>query len=217
MSVTHTERRYIPAAGQHWSLPLYDPITKLIGVDRARKALIDQAQLRAGYRVLDVGCGTGTLAVLIARMHPDVQIAGLDPDAKALARGRRKAERAGAAIQLDRGFSDAMPYADASFDRVFSSFMFHHLDRTDKQKMLAEVRRVLKPGGRLELLDFQGPDVKSGGFVMRMLHSHRLLEDNAEARVLALLGEARLGSPRRVGHRTLLVGHAAYYQASRPL
>lgn len=216
MSITHTERAYIPAAGHHWSLPLYDPITKLLGADGARRALIEQAHLEPGHKVLDVGCGTGTLVVQIARAHPEVQVTGLDPDPKALARGRRKAARTGAVIRFDQGFSDALPYPDAQFDRVLSSFMFHHLDRRAKQKMLAEVRRVLKPGGRLELLDFRGPDVKAGP-VMRMLHSHRLLEDNAEARVLALFGEARLAGANRVGSRRLLVGHAAYYQASRPL
>jgi ubiquinone/menaquinone biosynthesis C-methylase UbiE len=216
MSVTHTQRAYIPAAGQHWRLPLYDPITRLLGVDRARRALIEQAQFQPGHKVLDVGCGTGTLAVQITRAHPDVEVTGLDPDPQALARGRRKAARTAAAIRFDQGFSDALPYPDAQFDRVLSSFMFHHLDRRAKQQMLTEVRRVLKPGGRLELLDFRGPDVESGP-IMRMLHSHRLLEDNAEARVLALFAEARLAGANRVGSRRLLVGHAAYYQASRPL
>jgi ubiquinone/menaquinone biosynthesis C-methylase UbiE len=103
MSITQTERAYIPAAGHHWSLPLYDPITKLLGVDGARRALIEQARLEPDHKVLDVGCGTGTLVAQIARAHPEVQVTGLD--------------------------SDALPYPDAQFDRVLSSFMFHHLDR----------------------------------------------------------------------------------------
>jgi ubiquinone/menaquinone biosynthesis C-methylase UbiE len=214
MTMTQTERAYIPAAGHHWSLPLYDPFTKLIGVDRARHVLIAQSQLEPGFRVLDVGCGTGTLALQIARTHPEVQVTGVDPDPKALARARRKAERAGAAVHFDEAFAHALPYPESHFDRVFSSFMFHHLERTAKQSMLAEVRRVLTPGGRLELLDFQGPDVKSGG-IMRLLHSHRLLHDNAEGRVVALLAEAGFADPARVGDRALLVGHAAYYRASR--
>jgi ubiquinone/menaquinone biosynthesis C-methylase UbiE len=129
MSITQTERAYIPAAGHHWSLPLYDPITKLLGVDGARRALIEQARLEPDHKVLDVGCGTGTLVAQIARAHPEVQVTGLDPDPKALARGRREAARTGAVIRFDQGFSDALPYPDAQFDRVLSSFMFHHLDR----------------------------------------------------------------------------------------
>ncbi len=86
-----SSRTYLPAAGHDWSLPLYDPIVKLLGGDAARKALLEQAALRPGQRVLDVGCGTGTLATLIKQLYPDVEVVGLDPDPKALARARRKA------------------------------------------------------------------------------------------------------------------------------
>src|SRR5207249_10176352 len=86
-----SSRTYFPAAGHDWSLPLYDPIVKLLGGDAARRALLEQAGLRPGQRVLDVGCGTGTLATLIKQLYPDVAVVGLDPDPKALARARRKA------------------------------------------------------------------------------------------------------------------------------
>src|SRR5437762_6488263 len=93
-----SSRTYLPAAGHDWSLPLYDPIVKLLGGDAARKALLEQAALRPGQRVLDVGCGTGTLATLIKQLYPDVEVVGPDPDPKALARARRKAARAGVSI-----------------------------------------------------------------------------------------------------------------------
>jgi ubiquinone/menaquinone biosynthesis C-methylase UbiE len=211
----HVERHYIPAAGHHWSLPLYDPLTRLIGADRARKRLLEQAGLRAGDRVLDVGCGTGSLAVLAKRTYPNVYVTGLDPDPRALGRAARKAERAGLGIQLDRGFADALPYPDAWFDRVFSSFMFHHLSAEVKTGMLREVRRVLKPGGRLELLDFAGPDAGSHGFLSRLLHSHELMRDNALERVIALMRDAGFTQAFRAAHGAILVGHIAYYQATR--
>jgi len=99
-----SRRTYIPAAGHDWALPLYDPIVKLFGGVRARKALLDHAAIHPGYRVLDIGCGTGDLVTLIKRLHSDVDVVGLDPDPKALARARRKAERAAVTIQLDQGF-----------------------------------------------------------------------------------------------------------------
>ena len=215
MTMAESARTYIPAAGHHWSLPLYDPLTKLIGVDRARNRLLEQADLLASYQILDVGCGTGSLALLIKRSQPDVDVVGLDPDAKALARGRRKAERAGVPIRFDAGFSDGLPYPSATFDRVFSSFMFHHVAAEEKQGMLREVRRVLKPGGRLEMLDFAGPDVGSNGLLARVMHSHHLLKDNSEERILTLMAEAGLVNAKQVGRGALLVGHIAYYQASR--
>src|SRR5215475_14506413 len=124
MNTGTPEKNYIPAAGHHWSLFLYDPMTKLLGTDRAREALLEQAQLQPGQRILDVGCGTGTFAVSIKLRNSQVEVVGLDPDQRALARAIRKAERAKVLIQFDEGFSDSLPYPETSFDRVFSAFMF---------------------------------------------------------------------------------------------
>jgi ubiquinone/menaquinone biosynthesis C-methylase UbiE len=209
-----SRRTYIPAAGHDWALPLYDPFVKLFGGDRARKALLDQAAIRPGHRVLDIGCGTGALVTLIKRLHSDVDVVGLDPDPKALARARRKAERAAVTIQLDQGFSDELPYPDASFDRVFSSFMLHHLQAGEKEKTLREVRRVLIPGGSLHLLDFGGPESGQNGFLSRLFHSSHTLKDNSDSRIIALMSQAGLANPKVVGRRAMLFGMIAYYQAS---
>src|SRR5258708_19478014 len=77
---------FLPAAGFNWSLALYDPIVKLLGGDKARMVLLDHAALRSAYRVLDIGCGTGTLATLLRRLHPYVDVVGIDPDPNALPR-----------------------------------------------------------------------------------------------------------------------------------
>src|SRR5215472_760498 len=153
--MSHTNHAYLPAAGLDILLPLYDPLVRLLGADRARRKLFDQASVEPHHRVLDIGCGTGTFAVAMKAWIPGVEVVGLDPDPKALARSRRKAERAAVAIQFDQGFANALPYPDASFDRVFSSLMFHHVPQDAKLATLCEVRRVLKPGGSLHLLDFE--------------------------------------------------------------
>ena len=214
--MTEPRRTYIPAAGHHWSLPLYDPIVKLLGVDRARRALLEQAAIRPGHRILDIGCGTGSLVVLIKRLHPDVVVIGLDPDPKALARARRKAERAAVSVQFDEGFSEELPYPAGSFDRVFSSFMFHHLEPDQKEKMLYEVRRVLKPGGLLHLLDFGGPESNRDSFLVRLLHFSHRLKDNFGGRILTLMSQTGLADPKESSARTTLLGPIAYYQASVP-
>lgn len=208
------QRTYLPAAGHDWFLPLYDPIVSLLGADAFRKALLDQATVRATHRVLDIGCGTGTFVVHIKRLHPDVEVVGLDPDPKALARGRRKAERAAVSIQFDQGFSDELPYAAASFDRVFSCLMFHHLPPEVKQKTLHEVLRVLKPGSFLHILDLAGPESHPDGFFARFLHSRERLKDNFEGRILTLMREAGFTDPKEISHRRTLLGPIAYYQAA---
>ncbi len=211
-----SRRIYIPAAGHDWFLPLYDPIVKLLGGDPARRTLLDQAAIRPSHRVLDIGCGTGSLLMLIKRLHPDVGVVGLDPDPKALARARRKAERAAISIQFDRGFSDELPYPEASFDRVFSSFMFHHLRLDEKEKTVREVRRVLEPGGFFHMLDIGGPESSADGFLARLLHSSHRLRDNVEGRILALMSQAGFTDPKKVSQRAMLFGRIAYYQASVP-
>ena len=213
-----TRKTYLPAAGHTWLLPLYDPLVKLLGADAARRALLEHACLRPGQRVLDIGCGTGSLVVLIKRLHPDVEVVGLDPDPKALARGRRKAARASVSVQFDQGFADELPYTDASVDRVLSSFMFHHLLRDEKEGMLREVRRVLRPGGFFTLLDFGGPESGTDGFLARLIHSSHHLRDNSEDRILALMSQAGFASPKKVSQGTMFFGRVRmnYYQASVP-
>jgi ubiquinone/menaquinone biosynthesis C-methylase UbiE len=139
--------------GKHYLLPLYDVAHHVFGLRPIHEEMITLAGLRDGYRVLDVGCGSGNLLRSTGKRYPRVELAGLDPDPKALARAGRKARRAGLTVRLDRGFAQELPCPDSSFDRVFSSLMLHHLDSESKDMLLTEVRRVLRPDGLLVLAD----------------------------------------------------------------
>jgi ubiquinone/menaquinone biosynthesis C-methylase UbiE len=212
-------RTYLPAAGRDWALPFYDPVVKLLGGDAVRRVLVEQAELQPGHRVLEIGCGTGSLLMQIDREQPAVELTGLDPDPKALERAKAKADAASAHVRLDRGFSDALPYPDASFDRVFSCFMFHHLDGADaKRRTLREVRRVLEPGGQLHLLDFAEPESQRAGGFARWLHSAHHLEDNTDARLHAFMSDAGLVAPTLVRRaKMFFVLHVAYFRAFAPM
>jgi ubiquinone/menaquinone biosynthesis C-methylase UbiE len=206
------QRTYLPAAGRHWALPIYDTFLKLLGGDAARRRLVAQAALRPKDRVLEVGCGTGTLLMAIAKSCPGIQVTGLDPDPRALARAQRKADAANVPLRLDRGFADALPYPNGSFDRVFSCLMFHHLSNTDeRRRVLGEARRVLAPGGRLELFDLSQPRSTHSGLA-RWLHSSAHLSDNAESRILDLMQDVGF-SPTVVDRGKMLALPTAYYEA----
>jgi SAM-dependent methyltransferase len=168
------EREYIPGLGKHHLMPLYDAAHHVFGLGAIHREMITLAGLRDGCRVLDVGCCTGNLLRSAGRRNRNLDLVGLDPDAKALARARRKARRTGLTIRFDRGFAQELPYPDDSFDRVFSSLMLHHLDTPSKDAMLAEVRRVLRPDGLLVLADavldehWHGRKGRRGGMRDRM-------------------------------------------------
>jgi ubiquinone/menaquinone biosynthesis C-methylase UbiE len=204
------EHAYLPAAGRDALLRFYDPVMRLIGAENVFRAVIDQAALQPSHAVLDIGCGTGTLAVLIKRLHPTVDVIGVDPDPKALALAQAKANKAGVAVRFDRGFADALAYGDKTFDRVFSSMMFHHLRKEDKPRVLAEVHRVLEPGGWLELLDFAG-NVHS--FFAQVFHGRQPLPAEADDPMLRRLREAGFVEAARSGDRVTVFGRVGFYRA----
>ena len=196
-------------------LPLYDPLVNLMGAARSREELIKQANIKPNQRVLDLGCGTGTLVVLLKRKYATAEIVGIDPDPKALRRAEKKVRRAGVAVQLDEGFSDELPYDEGTFDRVLSSFMLHHLEEHEREKTLREVLRVLKPAGTFHLLDFAGGEDKAPGRWGRLINSHARLEDNSQQRILQLMKRAGFMNAEKVKDGSMLFGlmPTAYYQA----
>src|SRR6266540_1763340 len=136
-----------------------------------------------------------------------------DPFTRAL--GVRTAHRADLTVRLDRGFASELPYPDASFDRVVSAFMFHHLEPADRLAALREVRRVLAPGGSLHLLDFGGAGEGSEGLPARLAHRSHRLHDNFGDRIPTLMREAGLVDPAETGHRVGLLGRYTYWRAHR--
>ena len=217
-TMTNPERAYIPAAGHDLFLPLYDLVTKLMGMDAARNALLAPAEFAPGQRLLDIGCGTGSFVTQLKRQHPNIEVVGLDPDPKALARARRKAQAAGLSIEFDEGFSYALGYPSASFDRVLSTFMFHHLQPGEREQTLREINRVLKPGGRFLLLDFEVRESGGHHALSTIFHKHATLAENSESRILALLAGAGFANAKKFRERRALLGlaHTGYYEASVP-
>lgn len=152
------EDRYVPALRWHVLTPAYDAIVGLTTRERLFKLrLLEDADLKPGAQVLDLGCGTGTLAIWAKERQPEAAIIGLDGDPRILAIAERKARRHGARIEFREGLSDRLPFPEGTFDRVLSSLFFHHLAPHQKAATLREVRRVLRPGGELHIADWGAP------------------------------------------------------------
>jgi len=212
-----TNKPYLPATGKDWLLPIYDPLTRLFGVEGFHKELIRQAGISPGYRVLEIGCGTGSLAILVKKQNPDVEVVGIDPDPGALARARHKAQRKRLSLQFDLGFSEKLPYHDASFDRMLSAFMFHHISPEGKPLTLNEAYRLLKPGGSLHLLDFEETQQPGSGLHSRLARiAHSRHGSSVQPIVLRLMQEADFKDCQVVAHDSTIVGRIVYYKAMRP-
>jgi ubiquinone/menaquinone biosynthesis C-methylase UbiE len=152
------ESGYLPALRFRALTRFFDPVIGLgMPEKRFKGQLIAQASIEPGQRVLDLGCGTGTLAIEVKRDEPRAKVAGLDADPEILDQARAKAERAGVEIDLTEGFSTALPYKDKTFDRVLSTLFFHHLDPEPKRETAREIARVLKRGGELHVADWGPP------------------------------------------------------------
>lgn len=144
--------KFLPAAGKHWMISVYDPFTRFFGVGKYYNRLLDCVHPSPGLKVLDVGCGTGTLGNLLKRRWPTVDFTGVDPDPKALAIAARKLERF-RQVTLEQGMGHRLPFAGSSFDIVVSSFVFHHMDMPVRLATSREVRRVLNIGGSFHVID----------------------------------------------------------------
>ena len=211
----HHPHDYIPAAGRDAFLPGYDLLTRLSGFNRVHDRLVGQAELADDHRVLEIGCGTGNLAIRAKKSQPRISVVGSDPDPLALKRAQRKATGL-SGIRFEQGYAQRLPYADGEFDRVLSSMMLHHLDSDAKAAAAAEVFRVLRPGGRLHVVDMGGNMTRHDGLSARLVLHSPLAAGNLGDAIRQLLRDTGFDCAEVHTHRQRFVGRLTYYRATRP-
>lgn len=171
--VMHSQARYYDVLA--WLLTL--------GRERAfRDRLVELTRLEPGEVVLDVGCGTGTLAIAAKRrVGAAGAVHGIDASPEMIDQATRKSAKAGIDVVFHTGIVEALPFPDAHFDAVVSTLMLHHLPRPARQQCAREMRRVLKPGGRVLAVDFATPARERQGVLARFhRHGHLALRDIVE-------------------------------------
>jgi ubiquinone/menaquinone biosynthesis C-methylase UbiE len=150
--------RFIPALRFKRLTPLFDPVVATMTRERTfKRRVLDRARLSGAEEVLDLACGTGTLAIAAARATPGARVVGVDADPVVLAKAKTKARRAGVDVAFDEALSTELPYEDGSFDVVLSTLFFHHLRDATKASSAAEIVRILRPRGRLVVGDVGRP------------------------------------------------------------
>ena len=163
--------------------PYYDLVTNIMTLGQAprlRRVTVDEALIKTGNHVLDVGCGTGEVTLLAKKRAKDGKVYGIDPAPEMISVARSKAARKRLDIDFRVGVIEALPFPDSSIDVVTSSLMMHHLPQDLKVRGLAEIYRVLKTGGRLLVADFMRP---TGSFLNHLyiaLTRHQGLQTGIE-------------------------------------
>lgn len=183
--MSHTTTHFVPALGHDALTPFYDLVAGLLGDRRLKGRVIELAGIQPGHAVLDLGCGTATLALLVKEAIPTARVVGLDLDPQILARARKKVAASALEVELYQGSVTAPPFAPASFDRIVSTLVLHHLTTPQKQEALRAALRLLRPAGELHVADWGQPE----NWLMAIASLGFRLFDGAETTRANLRGE----------------------------
>ena len=167
--------------------------------------------------VLDLGCGTGTLTIMIKQTHPEARVTGLDGDMGVLKIARSKAARARIEIMLDHGMAFQLPYPEGTYDRVLSSLVWHHLTHDDKQLALNEAYRVLCPGGEIHILDFGYPHGVYGRLISQIIKMMEQAGDNVKGLLPMMMRHAGFDPVEELASFQTIFGSLSLYRGGKPL
>jgi SAM-dependent methyltransferase len=208
-------RSYIPALGCKSLTPLYDSLIGFFLPEGSfKKRLIEQSGITRGVsRVLDVGCGTATLALIIKRTDPNIGVFGLDIDPDILRIAKRKCMETD--IFLIRADASRLPYSDNAFDVVFSSLLLHHLTLENKRRAILEVFRVLRPGGEFHIADFGKPHNLYTHLVSFLVRRFEEISDNIKGLLPELLCNSGFVDVRETARYTTVFGTLSLYRAKK--
>ena len=215
-----SEPKYLPALRFQWLTPYYDNITSLTMPERRfKQALITQAQIEQGHRVLDLASGTGTLAIWTKQHQPEAEVLGVDCDPAILGLAIEKAKKANVSVRFDHAMSNCLPYPAQYFDRIVSSLFFHHLSWVEKEQTAKELYRVLKPGAELHVADWGRASniLMRGLFVFEQLFDgFKKTQDNISGKLVTLFERSGFIEVTQEQTFDTIFGTLALYRARRP-
>jgi len=215
------KQQYVPALRFHWLTPFYDVVVGITTREKTfKQTLIKQANFSSGQKVLDLACGTGTLAIWIKQQNNQLDVTGVDGDPAILLIAKKKSRELNTLIQFDQGLSYNLSYPSNCFDRVVSSLFFHHLSWIDKERTAKELLRVLKPGSELHIADWG----RSSNIVMRglflfvqLLDGFKNTNDNVAGKLVTIFDQAGFVDIKETKTFSTIFGTMTLYQAVKPV
>jgi len=220
LAIDTDNSKFVPALGYRWLTPYYDAVVGATTRERTfKEALIRQAEIQSGHRVLDVACGTGTLSVWIKKGSPQSEVFGIDGDSDILSFAVKKASRAGVSVHFDKAMSFDIPFPDAHFDRVVSSLFFHHLSWEDKIRTAQEMYRLLRPGAQLHIADWgkaANIAMRSLFWTVQLLDGYKNTQDNVAGKLIEVFESTGFAEVEQRQTFGTMFGTMALYSAVKP-
>ena len=215
-----SEQAFTPAAGRFAPTRFYDPVVALTRERLWRSLAVMYVAPRPGDVIVDVGCGTGSLSVLLGRVEPGAQIIGLDPDREVLALARDKADAAGVTVDWRVSMGDALVDAvgSESVDTVVSSLVLHQCPLSMKRAILAAMHKVLRPGGKVVIADFglqRTPLMRLAFRIVQLADGKEDTQPNADGVLPELLSECGFGDVREAEVVPTVSGSISVYVARK--
>lgn len=218
---THAD--YVPALGRREFTKAYDLMIALMTRERRwRRALLALVAPGPGEAILDVGCGTGTFAIMLKRQAPTARVVGIDPDGTVLQIASAKAEAAGVAVDWRQGLGDelaALAPPPGSLDKVVSSLVLHQCDLPVKRSILAAAHEVLRPGGAVFIADYGRQRTALMRLLFRQvqaLDGFERTRPNADGVLPDLMRRAGFANIEEVSVTPTPTGSISIYRAERP-
>jgi len=213
-------KEFIPALGYNWLTAYYDLAIKLTMPEKKfRNKLMAEVKPQPHEEILEFGFGTGQNLLLGHRASPESNFTGLDidPKVKNIAKHRLQSNKIDIPLMLYDG--GAFPFANKTYDKVFSSLVFHQLDTNTKLHCLNEIKRVLKPGGKLIIGDWGKPKSKSQRYlfyIVQLLDGFETTRSNVEGKIPEFMKKCGLLNVSEIGHINTKIGTYCYYTGNAP-
>uniref|UniRef100_UPI00404B928F class I SAM-dependent methyltransferase n=1 Tax=Gelidibacter sp. TaxID=2018083 RepID=UPI00404B928F len=209
------DKQFIPALGYNWLTSFYDATIKLTMPEKKfRSKLINYLNPQESEQILEFGFGTGQNLIIANNQNNNAHYVGLDIDPKVKYIAEEKFKKIGLKIKLDLYDGNHFPYADNTFDKVFSSLVFHQLDKSSKKSCLAEINRVLKPDGEIIIGDWgkaKSTFMRFTFYIVQVLDGFKATSDNVNGLMPEYMKKSGFKNVSEIDYINTKIGSYCYY------